>query len=68
MTTIFNVPDMTCGHCEKAVKAALNDALPGVPVAVDLAAHRVTLDGGDAMKAEEAIREAGYSPERLGLA
>jgi copper chaperone len=68
MTTTFNVPDMTCGHCEKAVKDALTEALPGVPVAVDLAAHRVTLDGGDAIVAEEAIREAGYSPERIGLA
>jgi copper chaperone len=68
MTMTFHVPDMTCGHCEKAVKEALTDALPGIPVAVDLAAHRVTLEGGDAATAEEAIREAGYSPERVGLA
>ncbi|MFD1746566.1 heavy-metal-associated domain-containing protein [Rhizobium helianthi] len=66
--TVFNVPDMTCGHCEKAVTAALAKALPGVPVAVDLANHRVTLDGGDADKAQEAIRDAGYSPEKIGLA
>ncbi|WP_348639910.1 heavy-metal-associated domain-containing protein [Rhizobium sp. FY34] len=68
MTTTFQVSDMTCGHCEKAVKAALAEALPGIPVAVDLAGHRVTLEGGDAATAEEAIREAGYTPERLGLA
>lgn len=66
--TTFHVPDMTCGHCEKTVSAALAKALPGVPVAVDLANQRVTLDGGDAAKAEEAIRDAGYSPEKLGLA
>ena len=68
MTTTFLVPDMTCGHCEKTLKAALDDALPGVPVAVDLAGHRVTLDGGDATVAETAIRDAGYTPQKLGLA
>ena len=66
--TTFNVPDMTCGHCEKTVREALARTLPGVPVAVDLAGHRVTLDGGDATKAEAAIRDAGYTPERLALA
>jgi copper chaperone len=66
--TTFLVRDMTCGHCEKTVKQALDKALPGVPVAVDLANHRVTLDGGDATKAEDAIRDAGYTPERLGMA
>jgi copper chaperone len=64
MPTIFNVPDMTCGHCEKTVRAALEDALPGAPVTVDLARHRVSVDG-DAAKAEEAIREAGYEPEKV---
>ncbi|WP_377295712.1 heavy-metal-associated domain-containing protein [Rhizobium sp. SGZ-381] len=68
MTTTFLVPDMSCGHCEKAVKVALSEALPGVPVAVDLAEHRVTLDGGNAAVAEAAIREAGYTPEKLANA
>ena len=63
MTAIFDVPDMTCGHCEKTVRTALEEALPGAPVTVDLAAHRVVVEG-NAGKAEEAIREAGYSPER----
>jgi len=64
MTAIFTVPDMTCGHCEKTVRGALVDALPGAVVSIDLAAHKVTVEG-DAIKAEEAIREAGYSPEKL---
>lgn len=63
MTAIFSVPDMTCGHCEKTVRGALAEALPGAAVAIDLAAKKVTIEG-DAVKAEEAIREAGYSPER----
>jgi copper chaperone len=62
MTTTFTVADMTCGHCEKTVRAALAEALPGASVTIDLSSHRVTVEG-DAAKAEEAIREAGYSPE-----
>ncbi|SMF48772.1 copper chaperone [Xaviernesmea oryzae] len=63
MTTTFTVPDMTCGHCEKTVRGALADALPDAAVAIDLTAQTVTVEG-DAAKAEDAIREAGYSPER----
>lgn len=62
MTAIFNVPDMTCGHCEKTVRAALEKELPGAAVSIDLSGHRVTVEG-DAKKAEDAIREAGYTPE-----
>jgi copper chaperone len=68
MTTTFLVPDMTCGHCEKTVKQALDAVLPGVPVAVDLAQHRVSLEGGNATVAEAAIRDAGYSPQKLANA
>jgi copper chaperone len=61
----FFVPDMTCGHCEKAIRSALAAALPGALVGVDLGAHQVSV-GGDAGPAETAIREAGYSAELLG--
>lgn len=64
MTAVFTVPDMTCGHCEKTVRGALDEALPGAAVTVDLSSKKVTIEG-DAKKAEEAIREAGYSPERV---
>jgi len=63
MTTTFNVPDMTCGHCEKSVRSALGEALPGAAVTVDLDAKRVSVEG-DAARAEEAIRDAGYTPEK----
>lgn len=63
MTAIFIVPDMTCGHCEKTVRGALGEALPGAAVTIDLPTHTVKVEG-DAAKAEEAIREAGYTPER----
>lgn len=61
--TVFEVADMTCGHCEKTIKQALDESLPGAPVVVDLATRLVTVEG-DADVAEEAIREAGYTPER----
>ncbi|MGE7367983.1 heavy-metal-associated domain-containing protein [Neorhizobium sp. NPDC001467] len=64
MITVFTIPDMTCSHCEKTVRNALGNALPDAAVSIDLASHRVTIEG-DAAKAEEAIRGAGYSPQRL---
>jgi copper chaperone len=63
MTVIFTVPDMTCGHCEKTLRDALAEALPDAPVSIDLVTHTVMV-GGDEAKAAQAIREAGYSPER----
>ncbi|MBC7148201.1 MAG: heavy-metal-associated domain-containing protein [Rhizobium sp.] len=63
VTHLFQVEDMTCGHCEKAITRALDEALPGAAVKIDLNAHEVAVEG-DAAKAEEAIREAGYTPVR----
>lgn len=62
MTATFTVNDMTCGHCEKTVRAALEKEFPGAAVTVDLAARKVSVEA-DADKAAEAIREAGYTPE-----
>lgn len=63
VTHLFQVEDMTCGHCEKAITKALDEALPGAAVTIDLKAHEVAVEG-DVVKAEEAIREAGYTPVR----
>ncbi len=63
VTHLFQVEDMTCGHCEKAIAKALDEALPGAAVTIDLKAHEVAVEG-DVVKAEEAIREAGYTPVR----
>jgi copper chaperone len=60
--TIFTVNDMTCGHCVGALRQALEEALPGAEIAVDLASHKVSFTG-DRAKGEAAIREAGYTPE-----
>lgn len=59
--TVFTVNDMTCGHCVGRVRKALEEALPGAEVSVDLATHRVEFTGNRAT-GEDAIREAGYTP------
>ncbi len=61
--TTFTVPDMTCGHCEKTIRNALSEALPGAEVGIDLSLHRVVVDG-DADTAMAAMQEVGYTPER----
>ena len=61
-TTIFTVNDMTCSHCVGTVRKALEEALPGAEISVDLATHKVSFTG-DRAKGEEAIKEAGYTPE-----
>ena len=60
--TVFAVNDMTCSHCVGRVRQALQEALPGAEISVELATHRVAFTG-DRSKGEEAIREAGYTPE-----
>lgn len=56
------VNDMTCNHCVGTVRGALQQALPGSEVEIDLSTHKVSFTG-DKAKGEEAIREAGYTPE-----
>ena len=60
--TILTVNDMTCGHCVGTVRKALEEALPGAEISVDFDTHKVSFTG-DRSKGEEAIREAGYTPE-----
>ena len=61
-TVTYNVPDMHCGHCERAVSEELS-AVAGVEsVAIDLDSKRVTVVGSelDDAKLRAAIDEAGY--------
>ncbi|SMQ60654.1 copper chaperone [Devosia lucknowensis] len=58
----FIVNDMTCNHCASTIRDALEDALPGADVRIDLEKHEVSFTG-DRARGEDAIREAGYTPE-----
>ena len=61
----FEVNDMTCGHCVRAITTAVKDAVPGAAVDIELSEHLVRVDDAtDASVIEEAIRGAGYTPVR----
>ena len=62
--TIFEVKDMTCGHCASTISKAVKDVDQGAKVQIDLATHRVTIDPTQTNAAElsDAIRRAGYTP------
>lgn len=57
----LNLPDMTCAHCEAAVTGALKTLDPTMRVAVDLAAHQITLETGAGLEdVLSALCEAGF--------
>ncbi len=68
----FQVPDMTCGHCVKAITQAVKAVDTGATLEFDLPAHRVRVQPGAAAAAagpqrvvetiEAALVEAGYTP------
>ena len=56
----FHVEDMSCGHCTAAIEKAVTDA--GGRAVTDLASHSVTVEGLDAERAAQVIRDAGSTP------
>ena len=63
----FEVNDMTCGHCARLITRAVKGVSSAAEVHVDLAAHRVRVqgDGVATEDLEAAIQEAGYRPVRV---
>lgn len=61
--TSFQVMDMTCSHCVKAITTSVHIVAPEASVLCDVASHTVTVSGThDAKLVENAIKEAGYTP------
>jgi len=60
----FQVDDMSCGHCVRAIKEAVRALDADAVVDVDLPRHRVRVQAGqlDAARVREALEQAGYSP------
>jgi copper chaperone len=58
----FKIAEMTCNHCAGTIRNAFEQLMPGIPVAIDVAAREVTVTG-DPDTAAETIRAAGYEPE-----
>ena len=62
MTHTFTVSGMTCGHCERAVKTAVQHIDPQAVVTIDRAANRVEVDSAQPREAlAHAIAEEGYA-------
>lgn len=57
----FTVADMSCGHCTATIEKAVADA--GGRATTDLSDRSVTVEGLDGARAEQVIRDAGYTPE-----
>ncbi len=59
----FQIPNMSCGHCVKAVTAAVQAADPQARVQVDLPTHQVQVQTQVPREAVVAqLTEAGYAP------
>lgn len=63
----FRVDDMTCGGCASRITKAVKGATPAASVDINLAAHRVRVQGSGVVieDIEAAIRDAGYTPARV---
>lgn len=58
----FDVQGMTCGHCEKAVTAAIKTIDPQAEVHIDRGQNRVDVESSQPRDAiAEVIREEGYA-------
>lgn len=59
----LQIPNMTCGHCVRAVTEAVQAADPQAKVVVDLPQHKVHIDTRAPHEAVLAkLAEAGYEP------
>lgn len=59
----FKVPDMTCAHCEKAIKQELAKGGKEVKVDVDLKNKTVAVENLTDDRVIFLLKEIGYTPE-----
>ncbi|MDO9318357.1 MAG: heavy-metal-associated domain-containing protein [Gammaproteobacteria bacterium] len=59
----LTVPDMSCGHCVKAITAAVKTLDANAIVETDLESRKVSLETTAGIEAiKHALTEAGYPP------
>lgn len=59
----LQIPNMTCGHCARAVTEAVKAADPAAKVVIDLPTHKVQIETQAPREAVLArLAEAGYEP------
>lgn len=63
--TVFKVPDMSCGHCEKSITKGLQEASAEVEVKVDLALKTVEVKNLPDEAASTILKDLGYTPEKV---
>jgi len=61
----YHIANMTCGGCEKGVRATLAEADPKARVEVALDRREVGIASADAARIEAALRDAGWEAARL---
>lgn len=62
---MFKVPDMTCSHCEKAIKTELSKGSKDVQVEVNLKDKTVKVENLTDDRVIFLLEEIGYSPEKM---
>ena len=59
----LKIPNMTCGHCVRALTEAVKAADPQAKVVIDLPTHKVQIDTHAPREVVLAkLAEAGYAP------
>ena len=62
----YSIPDMTCGHCKKAVETALQELDAQAQIRVDLEKREVELQSSaPADQIVAALKTAGYEASPL---
>lgn len=62
MTIRLQIPNMTCGHCERTVRGAVTSIDPTAKVDVDLSARTVLIETrADASRISQVLADAGYA-------
>ena len=60
----LTLPTMTCGHCVKAVTAAVQQVDAAARLQIDLPTHQVRIESvRPAAEFERALAEEGYAPQ-----
>ena len=61
----FKVEDMTCGHCEKAIKTELTKGDSNILVDVDLNAKTVKVENLPDDRVVFLLKEIGFTPHKV---
>jgi copper chaperone len=62
---LFKVPEMSCGHCERAIKNELRKEDPKIHVDVNLRNKTVKVENLPDDRVVFMLKEIGYTPEKM---